>query len=349
MTGAAIQKLLSTLGLLADRGIYPAREQPHRPKDAFLFLCPLPGHDDTDPSFSVHLDGSQWKCWGCGEGGGPRRLLELLDGPAITPLPKSAAPKRKYSGTPFIGCTLAQLAEAKSLPIEHLQSLGWHDTSYGKIPAVAIPYQSGTRYRVGLEGGNRFRWAKGSKTGIYGVDQLEAIRLAGWVLFVEGETDVAAGRLLGLPVVGLPGAGTWKDDWWIQFQGCQIYAWQEPEKGGETFISKLADSFPALRVIESPPGIKDLCELLDQAGDGALVFFNELKLEAEPHPSGNHQPKASPALNSTLEVTPTPARASTGTRASTSFRPLSGGGFTSSNPQTLHRRLVVCSSRFMGL
>lgn len=32
--------------------------------------CPLPGHEDTNPSFSIYQNGTRWKCFACNEGGG---------------------------------------------------------------------------------------------------------------------------------------------------------------------------------------------------------------------------------------------------------------------------------------
>ena len=31
--------------------------------------CPLPGHEDQDPSFTADLDKGLWHCFGCGRGG----------------------------------------------------------------------------------------------------------------------------------------------------------------------------------------------------------------------------------------------------------------------------------------
>jgi hypothetical protein len=275
----------TTLELLAVRGIYPARENFHSVKDRYLFHCPLPGHsNDIHPSFSVHANGIQWMCFPCGVGGGPARLINLLGHELATPTEKPPKPPKRATKrqgyTPFTGCSLAQLSKAKNLPIEHLRSLGWHDVTYRGKPAVAIPYTDGLRYRVGLTGKDRFRWARGSKVSILGIDQLEAVRRGGWVLFVEGETDYAAGLLMGLPVMGIPGAGTWNEKWSLQFQGCQIYAWKEPDKAGETLIDKLGKSFWDIQVINSPEGIKDLCDLYDQAGEGAREFFEELRSKA---------------------------------------------------------------------
>lgn len=256
---------------LASKGIYPTRWQPHRPKDAYLYLCPF--HADTNPSFSVHEDYKRWKCWTCGSGG-IKKLTEMFGDdytPPVRPTTKEKKTRTKGGGR-FAGCTLSELAQAKNLPIEHLRSLGWQDATYAGKSVVAIPYQNGIRYRVGLTG-DRFRWGKNTKVRLYGLDKLEEYRSSGWVLFVEGETDVAAGRLMDLPVIGVPGAATWKDEWVHQFQGCQIYVWKEPDQAGETFAKKLAESFWDVRIVEAPEGIKDLCELHDQCGDGAQGFF----------------------------------------------------------------------------
>ena len=113
----------TTLELLAARGIFYHIENPRSVKDRYKFLCPLPGHaNDTHPLFSVHADGVRWKCFPCGEGGGPRKLIELLGGDPIPRMPKNnsshhkskPAPRQKKRPT---GCTLEQLSQAKSLPL----------------------------------------------------------------------------------------------------------------------------------------------------------------------------------------------------------------------------------------
>jgi len=41
----------------------PAREKKH-------IRCPLPDHNDSEPSFSIQKSGQGWKCFGCGKSGG---------------------------------------------------------------------------------------------------------------------------------------------------------------------------------------------------------------------------------------------------------------------------------------
>jgi DNA primase len=38
--------------------------------------CPLPDHNDTNPSFSVFAGGTRWKCYGCDRSGGPIDLVK---------------------------------------------------------------------------------------------------------------------------------------------------------------------------------------------------------------------------------------------------------------------------------
>jgi DNA primase len=52
----------------------------HRASQGWVCLCPLPGHYDTRPSFSISEDGRLFFCFGCERGGDVFTLVELLDG-----------------------------------------------------------------------------------------------------------------------------------------------------------------------------------------------------------------------------------------------------------------------------
>jgi hypothetical protein len=289
----------TTLEFLALRGIYPATEHPHSVKDRYSFHCPLQGHpNDTHPSFSVHSDGIRWKCFPCGMGGGPAKLIELLGSEPNARTPKLSKPLKKptkEAEEPLQGCTLPQLAEAKGLPIEHLRNLGWYDSEWKyklngywtTCPSVAMPYPNAIQHRVGLtDKKNRFRWQVGfeaSAKELYGAEWLRAIDKT--VLVVEGTTDVAAALLLRVPVVGLPGTGTWSRKtgpiWAKELESRDVVLWQEPGEAGQKLVDSVAQDVPDLRVIQAPPGIKDICELLDQAGSGAGDILRELIDEAQ--------------------------------------------------------------------
>lgn len=287
---APLQEFKTTLEILADRGIYPSREATHSTRNRYLFHCPLPGHEhDQHPSFSVHSDGIRWNCFVCGIGGGPTKLALLLDGvdsiprmPQVSPPPIKAVKKEKDRPS---GCTLRQLSQAKPLPLDYLKSeMGWFDTDWFGIPSIGIRYPNGIlRYRVGLTG-DRFRWQKGPSPDLYGRDWLQPTDEI--LLYCEGETDVAAGRLMGIPTVGIPGVDTWQPEWAKYSEGRTPYLWQEPGKAGQTLADKMIQDIPGLRVIDAElAGHKDLCKLL-AAFDGDIAgtrsYLDGLIEDAEP-------------------------------------------------------------------
>ena len=148
-----------------------------------------------------------------------------------------------------LGLTLEQYAEAKRFPVEFLKSLGMSTISYMEQPAVRIPYldQRGmpgaARFRLALEGPDRFRWKTGARPSLYGLWQLDAIRSAGEVTIVEGESDAQTLWLHSIPALGIPGASSWQEQWAGFLDDIPIiYVIIEPDKGGEAMLSWLRDS-----------------------------------------------------------------------------------------------------------
>jgi len=293
----------TTYDILLQHGYVPAKEQPHKPKEAYLYHCMF--HDDRRPSFALHADKNQWKCWICG-GGGPRQFKERL-GVGYNPVPKMPralkAPKRKRATEApeyHEGCTVEKLAELKGLPLEYLQdTLRWFNTTYRyslsedgpwvTCDAVGMPYPSAVQLRIALTEKDRFRWQQagcpGNSKELYGLEWLRPIDKT--VLLVEGTTDVAVGLLMFVPTVGIPGAGQWNKEkgrkWAEQLAGRDVVVWQEPGPGGRKLVEDVAHDIPNLRVIQAPPGIKDVCELFNQAGAGAGDMLRELMADAQPY------------------------------------------------------------------
>lgn len=123
--------------------------QPHREAHELRFLCPA--HSDRNPSARWHPEKHVWRCDVCGEGGGAIDLVRRLG----IDVPNENA----------TGVTLAQLAEAKGLPVEFLASLGMKDatTGYGskRVPCVEMPYVDATgtvsarRKRISVTGADK--------------------------------------------------------------------------------------------------------------------------------------------------------------------------------------------------
>jgi hypothetical protein len=93
------------------------------------------------------------------------------------------------------GCTLAAYASTKQVKPEFLHSLGIAQVPYLGAPALKTPYRDATgaesaiRYRVALDGPDKFRFRRGDKALLYGLDRIAAAREAGAITICEGESD----------------------------------------------------------------------------------------------------------------------------------------------------------------
>jgi biotin operon repressor len=144
------------------------------------------------------------------------------------------------------GCTLKEYSEEKQLPEDFLKGLGLRDVTYLDKPAVRIPYpdeegqEVGVRFRVSLDGGEKFKWRSGDKPGPYGLRLLEEIHRAGYVVLVEGESDCHTLWFHEIPALGIPGASNWRDGWISYLDGIEkIYVVIEPDHGGDILREKL--------------------------------------------------------------------------------------------------------------
>jgi len=276
-------ELLAAILPKLDRGNPPDPRWPDQ-KGEYWALCPNPAHGDTHVgSFSVSERG--FYCQVCGYSGSLTKLAHDLG----IPTPRA--------GSRLEGCTLQAYADAKRLPVGFLKGLGLDDGIYRSknddTPCVDIPYRApggqvtATRKRTELykrKNGKdyRFRWVIGSKLSLYGLWRLPEIRAAGWVLLVEGESDCHTAWLYGLPALGVPGASNWRAEWKAQIEGLDVYAWQEPDGGGVTFVSALAGKgLPEARGLTPPAGVKDLSDAHLQGLD-VSALAERLKADARP-------------------------------------------------------------------
>lgn len=233
-------------------------------------LCPF--HPDHDLG-SFSFNGKTYNCFSCGASG---HLTELARHLGIEVV------KRKEPS----GCTLAEYASYKRLPVPFLQGIGLRDDPNQYGPRVAMPYLdeqqkvAAIRYRVSLNGaGQRFFWRKGDKAkGIpYGLPRLPE---SGYVIIVEGESDCHTLWHYGLPALGVPGAENWNPAWAAYLDGLQAYVWQEPDAAGETFAQKVCRSLPSALVIR-PVGVKDVSQAHVKGMD-VPGLVDELKAKAAP-------------------------------------------------------------------
>lgn len=226
-------------------------------------LCPA--HEDRVPSLSITEGDENKAILHCFVGCEPEEIVAAM-GLEMKDLFEqrngfSAEGRKKFVSTPPKIpaslphlCSLENYATSKGLPVEFLKKLGLTDRSYQGKPAVRIAYrdehseEKSIRFRTALkkhEDGtdNRFRWRSGSKAMLYGLERLQKIRKAGYVVLVEGESDAQSLWYHKLPALGIPGASNWKPEWSSHLEGVErIYAVIEPDQGGEILLEKLAAS-----------------------------------------------------------------------------------------------------------
>src|SRR5215212_9317977 len=232
-----------------------------------------PAHDDrTNPSLSLRAENGKllMHCFaGCCpedivseiglqmndlfiEGGGgffippntPARLHAQSENPHTNGQSERARGDARFEH----GCTLKEYSEVKKLPIDFLRGLGLRDVTYLEKPAVRIPYpdevgqEMAVRFRVSMDGTEKFRWRSGNKPFPYGLRLLEEARKADFVVLVEGESDCHTLWFYEIPALGIPGASNWRDGWATYLNGIEkIYAVVEPDQGGDTLREKLTD------------------------------------------------------------------------------------------------------------
>ena len=259
-------------------------------------LCPF-HPDQKTKSFYVNPEKGLWHCFGCGASGDAITFLQKIENlsfkETLTQLEEEigATPDRRG------GLTVKALALAKGLQPQDL--IGCQDTLYHGRPAVKIVYPNEhgkptncVRYRLSLDGEDRFRWARESKERIpYGLHWLAIARETSELLLVEGETDAATAWVHDIPALGIPGATMAKVIAPEHLEGIKVvYAVEEPDQGGEAFLAALSKRLTSIswegelrrmRLTWQGERVKDLNALHLVAGPEFEAAFEEATKHAE--------------------------------------------------------------------
>jgi hypothetical protein len=254
-------------------------------------------HDDRNRSAGVSLDTGVHNCHVHGssspyevaiaKGRTPAEAMGLLMQHGLRnerrgergPHPPS---ERAHVHTP--GCSVEEYAKAKKLPVELLRKLGisdYVDTRWPGERVLRIPYrdresqEAAVRLRIALHGADRFLWRKGSRACLYGLWRLGACARvhaesenpdppSPYVVLVEGESDAQTLWHHGIEALGLPGAGTWREERDAHHLDSmeRIYVVVEADEGGDAVLGWLADSRIRDRVwLVRPVRFKDVSAL----------------------------------------------------------------------------------------
>ncbi len=175
---------------------------------------------------------------------------------------------------------MAAYAEAKRLPVGFLQKLGLRDSKFRGQQAIRIPYlnangeEIAVRFRMSVgkaePQAGKFRWKSGTKVCLYGLSLLHLAREKQQVTLVEGESDSHTLWLNGVPALGIPGAGTWREEWGEHLDGIVvIYVVLESDRGGDLVERWLTTSCIRDRVrLVRLKNAKDPSELFLQSPSG---------------------------------------------------------------------------------
>jgi len=255
------------------------------------YLVPCPAHDDKNPS--LHLSESPegkllFKCFaGCSQDAVQRELERLawIERETAHPIPPSRRDETRETAKPFRKLGIDEYARAKGLDAQKLREWGVKESANG----IAIPYRNAdgkphaVRYRLALEGANRFRWRQGNTPTLYGLWRLGEWELGSDLYLCEGETDTLTLWHADLPALGIPGATAWKSEWWGSlWKFGRIFLIPDADKAGERMVQKLAETCPdhlreKVQVLRLPEGVKDANELWQREGANAERFRNALE------------------------------------------------------------------------
>src|SRR5581483_5383335 len=180
-------------------------------------------------------------------------------------------------------------ADAKKLPVDFLRGLGL-STPWINQPCVRIPYfdpdghEVAVRFRIALEGADRFRWRRGAKPCLYGLSRLAAARDQKFVVLVEGESDAHTLWVHDVPALGLPGATSWRDEWAVHLDAVPVvYVFQERDRGGAALLDRLRSSAVRERVrVVQLDGFKDPSALHIASPTDFPTIFRAALAAAEP-------------------------------------------------------------------
>ena len=264
----------------------------------WMATCPVPAHQDRDPSLSIGVGekGVVLKCFG---GCSFKQIVAAL---GLREQDMFFDNSGNGHGSP--GLTLADYAKAKLLNPEQLGAWGVREITLRDKPVVEIRYDDGNggvagiRYRgrlaKALKGDGRFFWKRGTlaKHMLYGRQWIAKARAVGRLLVGEGESDPHCFWSAGIAAVGIPGVEFFEhfDQWESDFAGIpEILVIDEGDGGAAKMRAHLAKSKlrDRIRLVSLKPH-KDAADLWRSVGGDVERFTAALEqavARAEPVPA----------------------------------------------------------------
>ena len=184
-------------------------------------MARCPAHEDRKASLSSGLGDDERVLVRCHAGCSAAEIVAAVGLKLSDLFParvRSHTARATSTDQPLRGLTFAGYAEAKGLPAAFLRSLDVSEQKYLGVPALRMPYIDAdgavvaVRFRLALDGDDKFRWKAGTKPCPYGINRLAGARERGYIVLVEGESDAQTAWFNDFPALGLPGANMWKEE-----------------------------------------------------------------------------------------------------------------------------------------
>lgn len=153
-------------------------------------------------------------------------------------------------------------AEGQRLSIPYLTRSG----------VVDLRYRCIRNHDCGEEGCAKYLGRAGASLRIYGVEHL--VNAGSWICVTEGELDALILAQLGYPVVGLPGAESWKSYWRRLFEDFnRIIVFGDGDDAGRRFAKNIATQFPQTTEMAMMPQGEDVNSIFLKEG---TEFFDRI-------------------------------------------------------------------------
>jgi hypothetical protein len=148
---------------------------------------------------------------------------------------------------------------------------------------VRVPYRwpDGSLFREKIYTDRTTYWGPGDGIMLFGLDAVASLaeRRGCSIIICEGESDALAirGAICGwrggrLDVLGVPGAGTWKDEWSEHLDGyARVYVAADGDGAGRAMLDRISETVVVgVRSLAMPPG-EDSRSII-QSPDGVERF-----------------------------------------------------------------------------
>jgi uncharacterized protein (DUF927 family) len=263
--------------------------------DKISAQCPF--HDDQHNSFWFRIQNGCWKCEaGCGSGNAIMFLekIEKISGKeAYKKLLKEAGLlKDDEKKEKLMKYTLDDYSKEKKIPLEFLSQICNMKQEDKNKRYISIYYRDeqsnivSVRKRFHPKSKKRFAWVTGAKIVPYGLWRLSEFN-KDYIILVEGESDTQTLWYHGYQALGIAGASNLRCEDFKHLEKFEkVYIWQEPDRGGTTFIERFIR-------LAGETGFEKPCFILqsDKFKDVSEIHI---------HHNGNHE-KFVEEINSIIE------------------------------------------------